>query len=168
MRHPGDDEQRVLCAADFEVPPTAGPCHARFVVSRMCTGSRHSHLAVASLEIPYADSAISVPSCYMRPSGACSHLCDLSCCFPRRHLRRHQKLCLHLAQLHELLDMHLRPPRRLVTLQVCTYVNEIFVVHASQMFLSGLSRARSSKSICAGRFSPEFPGEDSKGLSSHV
>lgn len=106
MGHPGDDQSKV-CKAQQILQfhhNIAGPYHARFLVPRMCTGSRHAHLAVTSLEVPYANSAISVPSCYMRPSGACSHLRNLPCCFPLRHLRCHQKLCLHLARFHGLLE----------------------------------------------------------------
>ena len=64
----------------------------------MGVGSRHVHLAVASLYVPYANGAISVPSCYMGPSWACSHLRCLPCCFALGDLWRHQKLCLHSAR----------------------------------------------------------------------
>ena len=62
------------------------------------TGNKDLHLAVAGLKIPDADGAISMPSCYVRPSRACSYLCDLPCCLSLRGLRRHKKLCLQAQQ----------------------------------------------------------------------
>ena len=93
----------------------------------MFTGNIDAHLAVASLEVPDADGAISMPSCYMRPSRACSHLCYLPCCLSLRDLRRHQKLCLQSARLTDWLNMHLHTPSRLLDAEIVSIKHVEFI-----------------------------------------